>query len=528
MGAMDRLRLDPSAWTLIALGLVLAGSGTSIQAQDAAGPATTSRSSEVSASFMASQTFTDNGAQRGGERRSDAITRLGPQLRWRSAAGRLQGHADYALTGVVYANGSHRNELQNELRARASWMAIDPQLRVDMSGHVSRQAISAFGPTSPGLGEGVRGNQTEVASFSVAPTWRGQLGAVADVEARWRFTRTRTDSDGGVDITGNADDYLLDVRFLDPVPQRRLSWMVDASRQRFDPEDGRTTEIDRVNGTLSLRLGDTWVLRGMAGWESNNFTDLKKQGRSTYGAGLDWRPSVRTMFSLDAERRFFGHAHHLNFQHRMRRFVIRISDTRDMATNASRFAVGLGTVYDLFFLQFASIEPDPVRRDELVRAFLQANGISPTAVVTGSFLSSGVSVDRRQQISLAWQGARNSAAFSLSRTRSERLDTLSTPTDDFANANQIDQRGATLSFSHRLTPASSATLGLSWIRSRGRQDGVAGAAGLYSRQRSVDLGWAHRLGRRSHLSVVYRHLTFDGRSNPFDENAITATFTMQF
>ncbi len=45
--------------------------------------------------------------------------------------------------------------------------------------------------------------------------------------------------------------------------------------------------------------------------------------------------------------------------------------------------VRIGIAYDIYFLQFAAAEPDPVLRDALVRQFLQAHGIDPNTPIFG-------------------------------------------------------------------------------------------------------------------------------------------------
>ena len=63
----------------------------------------------------------------------------------------------------------------------------------------------------------------------------------------------------------------------------------------------------------------------------------------------------------------YGNTYAVNFEQRFARTVWRYSDSR-AATNTSLGALGTQTNYELFYLQFASIEPDPVKRDLLVAA----------------------------------------------------------------------------------------------------------------------------------------------------------------
>ena len=143
------------------------------------------------------------------------------------------------------------------------------------------------------------------------------------------------------------------------------------------------------------------------------------------------------------------------------------TDTRDVSTGRFQADASIGTPYDLYFRQFASTEPDPVRRDVLVRNFLQANGIDPNSTVISQFLTSAPTLQRTQELSFALVGLRNTLTFRASQSKTRRLDTVSPVVDDLAVADHVRQRGLAVDLAHRLTSVAVLTLTGSYQKTTG-------------------------------------------------------------
>ncbi len=86
--------------------------------------------------------------------------------------------------------------------------------------------------------------------------------------------------------------------------------------------------------------------------------------------------------------------------------------------------VGLGNIYDLLFSQMASSIPDQAARAIFVNNLLLQNGIAPNVQVNAGFLSSQVTVMRRQELSYVLLGVRNTLTLAVNRTRNDSLGTL--------------------------------------------------------------------------------------------------------
>ena len=498
---------------------MLALAATGLHAQTAT-PAegASGRAFSVVPSVSISETLTDNSRLVSFGRQSDLITQITPSVRISSTGGRVKGFLNYSLSGLAYARHSQVSNFQNSLSALANVEAVENWAFLDASADISQQSISAFGTQSadPTL---VNSNRTEVRTYKLSPYVRGQLADLASYEARLTHTAVSNSSTAA----SNSSNDEARLRLGGDSPLRVLSWSADATRQVIDYRVGRRTEDDRLRGELHFAIDPQLQLTLIDGRESNDYVSLDKQSHSTPGWGLDWKPTERTRISVQREQRFFGNSHTYDLEHRTPRTVWSYRDTRDISTGFGQPTAGsLGTAYDLFFAQFASRQPDPALRATLVNNFLQANGIAPTTQVFGGSLASAVMLQRRQELSFALLGIRDTVTFMASRSDARRLDSIVSVADDFSNGNNVRQRGYSVNLAHRLTPLSALNL----IASMDRTSGSTAAQS--TRLRSISLAWSGRLGPHSSGSLGARHSVFDSATNPYKETAATAALSLQF
>lgn len=473
---------------------------------------------EPSVSFT--ETLTDNSRPGGGggNGRADLISQVTPSVRITSQGGRVRGYVDYSLSAIGYLRSASSNELQNRLAANVVVEAVENWAYLDASANVSQQSISAFG-TRTADSSLANGNRTETRSFSLSPYVRGRLFGAADYEARYTQTWNRN---GSTDL-GDSTSSQTFLRLSGDRGSQLLSWSVDASLQTYDFDAGRRTDDDRVRGILFVVPDPQLRISLIEGIERNNIASLEKENHSTPGLGVDWQPSERTRLSAEYEKRFFGNSHSYSFDYRTPRTAWRISDTQDITTGfAQPTLTSLGTIYDLFFQQFASLQPDPALRAVLVDAFLRANGISPTAQLFAGSLASTVTRQRRQQLSFAFLGLRDTLTLAASRTKGGQLGPATLLVGDFANNNQIDQRGVSVSLAHRLTPSAALDVVASIDRVSGS---VRGDTTIL---RSLSAIWNLQVSRRGSLAVAARHSSFSSQTDPYTENAVSATLGLRF
>ncbi len=464
------------------------------------------------------QTFTDNVKLSSTASRSEQITQISPGVRITGERGRIKGYFDFSVSEFLYAQNSSPARSQRALSTFGTLEAIDNWAFIDVNGSISQQSISAFG-TPTGNGAAINNNQTEVSAFRVSPYLRGRLGDVASYEARY----SRSDTRSGTAAASNIATDSVSVSLTSASAFQRLGWTASASQQNVDYSAGRATDDDRLTLGLSYAVTPQLRVSVNAGREANNFTSLVKKTYDTGGVGVVWTPSEMTKLSASRDERSFGPAHSVNLEHRTARTVWRYTDSRDVVTQPDQAGfAGLGSVYDLLYSQFASREPEPTARAQLVNTFMQANGIGANAVAVGTFLTSALTLQRRQNLTFILLGLRDTVTFTATRSDSSRLDTvLSTIADDFTSTTVIHQRGFSVNYLHRLTPDQ--TLG--FLVAQQNTSGTVG--GQDSRLRTFNVNLTGKISKRSTASVGYRHAIYSSTA-PYIENAIFGTLIFYF
>jgi uncharacterized protein (PEP-CTERM system associated) len=495
---------------------IVAFATADVRAQ-AAPPDGGARGFSVASSVSVTETLTDNGRLSSTDKQSDLVSQVTPAVHIASTGGRVRGFLDYSLSGLLYARSSEANELQNTLNSSVNVEAIENWAFIDASAIISQQSISAYGTQSDSTL--INSNRTEVRTFTVSPFVKGRLAGSADYEARLTQSWTRNSTTE----EANYNSSLAALQLTGDSGLRVVSWSADTSFQVYDYTVGRRTEDDRIRAALHFTVNPALRLSLSGGVESSNISTIQKETNPTPGAGIEWSPTERTHLSGLYEKRFFGSSHALTFEHRTPRTVLSFSDTQDIETGFGQPAAGqLGTAYNLFFTQFASVQPDPILRANLVDQFLQANGIAPTAQVFSGSLAAAPTRQRRQNLSFAFVGLRDTATISGSQTRGISIDPLSTAVDDFANNNLVRQRGLSLGLAHRMTPVAALNLFASVDKTSGS------TASQSTTLRSVRLYWTDQFGPRGDYSLGIRHSTFSSPTSPYTETGVTGTIGMRF
>jgi uncharacterized protein (PEP-CTERM system associated) len=490
------------------------------RAQEAAG-----RSVQVSTQFTAQQTFTDNVNLSATDKRSDAITELRPGIRLSSRSGRVQGNLDYSLGALIHARDSSLNELQNNLDAAVAAEVVEQHLFVDARVGISQQTISAFG-TQVGNTGLANDNQTDVINYGATAAWRSRLGDTADATASLGWSGSQADS------TSLGDGDSLDAAIGLSGGQGRFGWGLDAGWQTTDFRDSEEFTTNQVFGTLRFAPDPDLQLSVRGGIEGEGLRTGTRETDDFWGWGASWQPGPRTSLSWQTDHRFFGRSHDFSFQHRFVRAFFSYTDSRG-TNDASGQGDPLNrqrgsgqsrslTTYDIFFAQFASLEPDPAKRDQFVRAFLQANGLDPNATVGGGFLSSGKTLESSQNLSVGYTAIRTTFTLSGFRSETEPLDENIPVGGDLSNVGRVRQVGFSAGASHRLTP----TAALSLTGNQTRTLDEPGQAG--SETRTLSLFLSDSLGRRTNGSIGVRHSRFDSDSAPYRESAIVGSVSIQF
>ena len=461
-----------------------------------------------------SETLTDNVLLSHADQQSEQITEVSAGVRINVNGPRLKTYFDYSLVELVYAQNTSPNhsQRQNGLNTFGALEVFENWGFVDFSGAISQQAISAFGTQSID-NTSVNANRTEVSNYRVSPYFRGRFGDLASYEARYSRAVTSSDS---VAVSGvNTVDG--SVKLSGASAFSNLGWSTDIGQQVVNYSAGRTTESNHFSVGLTYTTSPRFNVFVRSGRETNNYTSPDAESAGTSGFGLNWSPSEVSKLSASRDLRSFGETFSLSYMLRTGRTVWQFTDSKDVSSAPSQTGIAsIGSVYDLLYKQFESQEPNPVARAQLV------NGISPTATATSGFLTSAVSLQRRQDLSFALLGVRDTVTVIATRSVNSRLDTQSIGVDDLATSSLVRQHGVSVNYSHRLTPDFSLGVLVS-------QQITSGSSSEQDTSlRSVNVNLTGKVGKQSSATVGVRHVVSGAGSAPYTETAVTGNLNVQF
>jgi uncharacterized protein (PEP-CTERM system associated) len=475
-------------------------------------------------SIAINETVTDNVGQVENHRESDWVTDASPGISVSGRGDRLELDIDYQLHGLYYARDSSRNNYQNSLNAKGTLEALENWFFLDAGATVMQQNLSAFnGSTYASVDTNDSGNTVETRTYRISPYFKGMLGDSTEYLVRYDFSRMTSDEGGA----RNERTMQLAGRLAGRSQGSRFGWSIDANSQRNDFEQGRGTKADLVRGMLTYHVNPQFNVSLIAGRESNDYASLDKQSHTIKGAGFEWRPTERTLLSAFAEDRFFGSSNNITFTHRTARTAWKYVQTKETHTATNQSSGAVGTYFGLLDSMFSSVIPDPAARAAYVNAMLAASGISPDATLQGGFLTTGVTLQERQELSLALVGVRNTVTFAA--TRSETQDVSSGTGSgwflgtDFSSLDRIRQTGASINWSHKLTGLSTLTGSVSRLKSKG-----AGTSNLRTAETMYTVNFLTRLGPKTNAGLGLRRIEMDGATSDYTENAVTGTFSHQF
>ena len=480
---------------------------------------TVGRSWNIVPRISLTETLTNNVNLSSTNKQNDLITQVAPGIHIDGRTARLNMYLDYALIGSFYASESDKNFSQNRLNAFGTLEAIDNWMFIDFGAAITQQLINPFGQQTPS--NAFNNNVADTGTYRISPYIRGELGGLVDYSLRYNRSFTNSGASGysNVDLAQWLGQLRGNTRF------QNLSWVIDGSQQNTDYSNGRDYNDQRLRAMLVYRLFPQLNVMASIGTESNNYQSLNDERQQTYGYGLDWRPTERSQVYGFKEERFFGNGHNVVISHRFPLSSIRYTDTRDVAFIPNQNATyGIGSLYDIYFDQFATLIPDPAARAAYVSNLLNQAGLAPNAQATSDYLANRPRVQRLQQLTVTLYGSRNSITFLAGRNNNEALSVLpGAGGQAIGNLSSVDQKGYSLSFAHRLTPLTSLNL----IGSR--QQTESGAVSVVkTTMTTYRAGISTRFGSKTVGALYARYSQFDSPTSPYDESALVGTISFLF
>ncbi len=448
-----------------------------------------------------------------------ALFSLVPGLSLISRGAELRGSVDYSMTLVrPWRTEQHPDSLQHALNAQMQYAQQGGGFAFDARAGVGRQARSAFGIQRPSNGQ-VRldENQREIYTLNLAPSWSSRIGDRLQFGVSHRVQATNVRDS----LVGDSTLQTTSLQ-LGPASRAALAWGLGYTDARVSPRLTRDTRTQSAFGSLSWRPDIDWDFGASVGHQRSDLRGPLTQEGATYGLSARWRPTPRSLLAASADHNVYGNTHSLSLEHRFARASLRLQEVRSVQNPGVAGAAVALTNYELMFAQLASIEPDPLLRDQMVRAQLQQLGLSPDAVALTGFLTSRPTLSRQRLIGAAWQTQRSNWAMTLSRSDSERFAPTLEGFDDFADSRQVSSEGLSLSASYRLTPVAGLSGVLQWQRNQGD------LASQRTELQSATLSWNTRLGRAQQLSLSLRHSNYEAPTRSYEENSLLLSFQQTF
>ena len=477
----------------------------------------------ITPSISVTETLTDNVRLAPDDRKeSDLITQISPGISINGTGARVKLNLNYRMNGILYANESSSNNIQNYLSASSTVEAVKNWLFVDANASITQQALSAFGsqPTSTG-DSNINNNRAETRTYQLSPYVKGRIGLTGNYQVRYRWTESSTRS--GPFGTVSFEEWTGLVNGSTGLAS--LRWSLDGSSQHTKQEPNRDIDSARLRGSLIYAYDPQMRFHVTAGHETNNYSGAESKGYGTYGGGFDWTPSNRTTVSASIEKRPFGNSHVISATHRTPRTSWRYSDRKDVTTLPQQLATQpLGTAYDLLFNALTTAIPDPVLRAEAVNEQLRLSGIPPDLLLARTFYTTRVFEQHVREASVAFLGVRNTVTLGYVMTDGDSIVTAIGAPDDLTLTSNVQQRGMTASWAHKLSPHSSLTAIAS------RYHSSSSSSPLKTTQDTVRVLLTHQLGRRTSGNLAVRYVRFDGPDaiSDYSEKAITASLVVTF
>jgi uncharacterized protein (PEP-CTERM system associated) len=496
----------------LALPLSLAGAGA--WAQDAAVP----RHGVLVPTFSAEESLVDLRDRPGGGNGLGSLTRVSPGVHYDTRSGRVQGSLDYSAN-LIYRSGRGNpsdTELQNALGAHFVAEAITNRAFIEAQATVSQQTISAFGQQTLDGDLLQNSNRTEVLTASVTPSLRGQFGELAQYDMRVSAGGTLTKNSPADSQYSSASVQLGSIG-----SNSMLGWTLSGTQQRVNFRGPARSLNERLAVGVVLRPLPDLQLSASGGREVEDSAGVEKVYQTNYGAGLKWMPNPRTRFEVDTEKRYFGNSGHLTIEHRLPRTAWTYNFTRDATTGSSAGGVGQPlTRFDQLYALEASLQPDPDLRRVQVLDELRAAGLNPNDMVVGGFLTSVLSLQQRQDLSVTLRGLRGSISL---QAFASQLRTLSTGGGaDPLGGDAVHQLGYTGTLTYRLTPLSTVNV----LGSRLMTLDTPTRPGSDLKSASISL--TSQIGRRTSTQLGARYAVFHSQTDPYHEASLTGSLSLRF
>jgi uncharacterized protein (PEP-CTERM system associated) len=386
-----------------------------------------------------------------GKEQSSLILGIAPRISFTGKGSRYTVAGRYELSAYFYSNAANSSRYYSNLNLFGNVEAVKRFFFVEGGAFVFQNFISPLGPITV-TNSLQTGNRTTTYVYQLNPYIQSIPGA--ETTYLLRLNNTWTDYSSSA-LRGSYIANGIGNIGRPSGPGRRYGWQAEYNGSYVNYNNQQPFTLHLGRGILSYQVNPDFQVSARGGYEQNNYAIGGYSG-SIYGAGLDWRPTPRTILNGFWEHRFFGDSYRANFQHRTRLTGWRLTGSRGITTSTQQLQLGTGIAADVVDAAFISRVPDPVQRQQEVQKFLDQSGLPQILTQPIAYYNNEILLQDRVEAAFSLFGGRNSLVLTAYWSDQEPITGAGTPLPASLNANlDYAQRGASATYTHQLTGTAS-------------------------------------------------------------------------
>lgn len=446
---------------------------------------------------------------------ADAVLVLTPSLSLQGRGGRYRVDGTLSFDGLTYLGRSRADRVLPQSRLNAQAEVAEKLFFVDLGASAVTTTADPFGALTDAV---TSLNRTTVSTLRVSPYLDRELTDTTRLTLRTDHRWTRG---YGNDTDRENNTAALQTQDLQLQVQPRplgitLSANRDVTDYRYLPSNRMEFRAARV--TPQYAFSPEFIVRVTGGRDEARYLG-QDVDNTLRGGGLHWTPTERTVFDLQAEKRFFGNAWNVTLDHRSPFVAVNGTLERTVTTYAAQIgtlSAGSDTAALLDSLLTTRF-PDATQRAAVVQELITNLGL-PSSLSSAISLYSGTpQVVQGGTLSTVWSGVRHNLTV---RYYARRVTDLqgSASTTQIVSADS-SQRGGGVTLVRRLSRDAAAEAGFDLASVHGEGLNV----GDDSLSRSWRVGLTHSLSPRTSVAVTLRYQTSDTTLNAATSTAASQT-----
>lgn len=259
--------------------------------------------------------YSDNIELTSTNEQDDFVTETTPGVSIRGVGSRLLLNADYNFQNLVYANDSDRNSSNHQLQANSTAELWKHVLFFDARALMTQQLVDNAGRFS-NSNASVTGNRTDTTSYGFSPYVRHHFGALADLEARYEYSKVSYDL---VSASSSESDHFTNTLSSGRL-FRRVPWSLTYDDVEYRYDSGATSRLRSVTTQISYVINRMYRIDSTLGHESNDYASTRSSIDGMFWTiGGAWTPSLRTELAFGIGDRYFGTNFYVRARHLHRR-----------------------------------------------------------------------------------------------------------------------------------------------------------------------------------------------------------------